>query len=58
MNMAQKSIQDTARFAAMVAKKQGWTLNPDTEFTDSLVEGLTVNFNRYEIGRASCRERV
>ena len=27
-------------FASMVAKKQGWALNPDAEFTKDLVEGL------------------
>jgi ferredoxin-thioredoxin reductase catalytic subunit len=54
--MAHKTIQDTARFVAMVAAKQGWTVNPDTEFTNSLVEGLNVNFNRYGYYLCPCRD--
>ncbi|MDX9959451.1 MAG: ferredoxin-thioredoxin reductase catalytic domain-containing protein [Clostridia bacterium] len=54
--MAEKTIQDTATFVSMVAKKQGWTLNPDSEFTASLVEGLTVNFNRYGYYLCPCRD--
>lgn len=54
--MVQKNIQDSCRFVAMVAKKQNWTLNPDTEFTDSLVEGLTINYNRYGYYLCPCRD--
>lgn len=54
--MQDKTIQDSAKFVAMVAKKQAWTLNPDSEFTDSLVEGLTVNFNRYGYYLCPCRD--
>ncbi len=54
--MADKSIDDTRRFATMVAAKQGWELNPDTDFTDSLIEGLTVNWNRYGYFLCPCRD--
>ncbi len=43
---APKSFDQTMTFATMVAKKQGWTLNPDTEFTKDLVDGLAVNSAR------------
>lgn len=54
--MAEKNLEQTALFAAMVAKKQDWVLNPDQEFTDSLVDGLTVNFNRYQYYLCPCRD--
>jgi ferredoxin-thioredoxin reductase catalytic subunit len=54
--MTEKSIEDTRHFATMVARKQGWVLNADTEFTDSLLEGLTVNFNRYGYYLCPCRD--
>lgn len=54
--MSQKSLDDTRRFATMVATKQGWELNPDSEFTDSLLEGLTVNWNRYGYFLCPCRD--
>ncbi|MBN2874549.1 MAG: ferredoxin:thioredoxin reductase [Spirochaetales bacterium] len=54
--MAEKSLDDTRTFATMVAAKQGWELNPDAEFTDSLLEGLTVNWNRYGYFLCPCRD--
>ena len=54
--MPQKTTEDTRRFATMVAAKQGWELNPDTDFTDSLIEGLTVNWNRYGYYLCPCRD--
>ncbi|PKL26480.1 MAG: ferredoxin:thioredoxin reductase [Spirochaetae bacterium HGW-Spirochaetae-3] len=52
----EKSIDDTRRFASMVSTKQGWELNPDAEFTESLLEGLTVNWNRYGYFLCPCRD--
>ncbi len=40
----------------MVAAKQGWELNPDTEFTDILLSGLTTNWNRYAYYLCPCRD--
>lgn len=54
--MSEKNIEDTRRFATMVAAKQGWELNPDAEFTESLLEGLTVNWNRYGYYLCPCRD--
>jgi ferredoxin-thioredoxin reductase catalytic subunit len=54
--MPQKSLDDTATFASMVANKQGWVLNPDADFTASLVEGLTTNNNRYGYFLCPCRD--
>lgn len=54
--MNPKTYDDTAKFAAMVANKQGWTVNPDKEFTDSLLEGLTTNWNRYGYFLCPCRD--
>lgn len=54
--MADKTIDDASLFASMVAAKQGWEVNPDTEFTDSLLEGLSVNWNRYGYFLCPCRD--
>ncbi len=54
--MNQKTIADTQRFADMVAEKQQWALNTDMEFTASLVDGLTVNWNRYGYFLCPCRD--
>lgn len=54
--MAQKNAEDTATFASMVAKKQGWVLNPDSDFVGILVDGLTTNWNRYGYFLCPCRD--
>lgn len=54
--MTDKSIEETRHFATMVADKQGWTLNPDSDFTESLIDGLTVNWNRYGYYLCPCRD--
>lgn len=54
--MADKTKADVDLFASMVAGKQGWTVNPDREFTDMLVEGLGVNWNRYGYFLCPCRD--
>ncbi len=54
--MSEKSPEQTRTFATMVAAKQGWVLNPDAAFTDSLIEGLTVNWNRYGYYLCPCRD--
>ncbi len=54
--MQPKTIEDTAKFAEMVAAKQGWVVNQDTEFTDTLLEGLTTNWNRYGYFLCPCRD--
>lgn len=54
--MSEKTTADTRRFAEMVAAKQGWALNPDAEFTATLIEGLTTNWNRYGYYLCPCRD--
>jgi ferredoxin-thioredoxin reductase catalytic subunit len=54
--MKPKTKSDTALFAAMVAAKQGWKINPDADFTGSLEEGLTTNWNRYGYYLCPCRD--
>jgi ferredoxin-thioredoxin reductase catalytic chain len=54
--MGPKSFDQTMTFAAMVAKKQGWALNPDGGFTKDLVEGLATNWNRYGYFLCPCRD--
>lgn len=54
--MKPKTCADTAQFAEMVANKQGWVVNPDKEFTASLLEGLTTNWNRYGYYLCPCRD--
>jgi ferredoxin-thioredoxin reductase catalytic subunit len=51
-----KTKADTALFASMVASKQGWSVNPDADFAESLEEGLTTNWNRYGYYLCPCRD--
>ena len=54
--MKPKSPADVRLFTSMVAEKQGWTLCPDLEFYEILVEGLGENFNRYGYFMCPCRD--
>ena len=54
--MAPKTYDQAMIFASMVAKKQGWALNPDEGFTRDLVEGLMTNWNRYGYFLCPCRD--
>lgn len=56
MTAGTKSIDNTRLFAAMVAQKQGWRLNPDSDFLETLLEGLTINYNRYGYYLCPCRD--
>jgi ferredoxin-thioredoxin reductase catalytic subunit len=40
----------------MVASRQGWRLNPDTEFIEFLFEGLAKNSRRYGYYSCPCRD--
>ncbi len=51
-----KTPEQTRTFVAMVAEKQGWKLNPEADFVGMLVDGLTVNFNRYGYYSCPCRD--
>ncbi len=52
----QKTFEQTKVFTEMVAHKQGWALNPDSTFYRNLVEGLTLNYNRYGYFLCPCRD--
>jgi ferredoxin-thioredoxin reductase catalytic subunit len=54
--MSPKDFDQTRTFTEMVAAKQGWKLNADREFYESLVEGLKVNWNRYGYFLCPCRD--
>jgi ferredoxin-thioredoxin reductase catalytic chain len=54
--MPDKTRDTTSTFTRMVAAKQGWILNSDIEFYDSLVEGLMANWNRYGYFLCPCRD--
>ena len=54
--MAEKTAEQTRTFTRMVAAKRAWALNPDTPFYETLVEGLTANFNRYGYYLCPCRD--
>jgi ferredoxin-thioredoxin reductase catalytic chain len=51
-----KTLNETRQFATMVASKQGWVVNPDKDFTDTLLSGLTTNWNRYGYYLCPCRD--
>lgn len=54
--MNTKTLEQTRLFTQMVAQKQGWVLNPDGAFYETLVEGLMTNFNRYGYYLCPCRD--
>lgn len=54
--MNPKTPEQTRLFAWMVAQKQGWELNPDEAFYETLIEGLTTNYNRYGYFLCPCRD--
>ncbi len=52
----QRTFEDTKAFVYRVAEHGGLTVNPDKEFTDHLIEGLTRNVNRYGYYACPCRD--
>ena len=56
MDKPKRTKEDTRKFVEMVAKKQGWRLNPDSQFTNDLCEGFATNFNRYGYYSCPCRD--
>jgi ferredoxin-thioredoxin reductase catalytic subunit len=51
-----KTDEQTRTFSRMVADKHAWILNPDTEFYEMLIDGLTKNYNRYGYYLCPCRD--
>jgi ferredoxin-thioredoxin reductase catalytic chain len=52
----ERTKEDAIKFAYMVAKKQGWKINKDAEFLDTIYQGLATNFNRYGYYCCPCRD--
>lgn len=51
-----RSVEDTRAFVHRVAERGGFAVNPDTEFTENLIKGLTRNVNRYGYYACPCRD--
>ena len=51
-----KTEEQTAGFVEAVAAHHNWTANPDSSFRDTLVNGLTANFNSYGYYLCPCRD--
>ncbi|TFG58980.1 MAG: ferredoxin:thioredoxin reductase [Spirochaetales bacterium] len=51
-----KTTETTRNFVEAVAKHQGWKLNSDREFLDSIITGLTATYNNYGYFRCPCRD--
>ncbi|HAW85777.1 MAG: ferredoxin:thioredoxin reductase [Spirochaetes bacterium GWD1_61_31] len=54
--MAEKTLEQTIRFAAMVAAKQGWVVNPEQDFIETVLAGLVTNYNRHGYYLCPCRD--
>lgn len=54
--MPEKTIADTEKFAELVSSKQGWELNHDKDFFDTLINGLTTNWKRFGYYLCPCRD--
>lgn len=54
--MKEKTLEETRVFVERVAEHQGWKVNPDTEFVQTLIEGLNTNYNRYGYFLCPCRD--
>ena len=48
-------IEDTKKYVKMVAEYRKWVLNPDETTFNDLVEGLTINKERYGYRSCPCR---
>ena len=53
--MDRKRIQDEVRAIREQAAKGGYSLHPDAEFVDPLVEGILTNRDRYGYDACPCR---
>ncbi|MBI5779470.1 MAG: ferredoxin:glutaredoxin reductase [Planctomycetes bacterium] len=55
INITDEEIQRVYEKLNREAKQSGYNLNPDLEFTKSLIKGLLVNENRYGYWACPCR---
>jgi ferredoxin-thioredoxin reductase catalytic chain len=49
------TIDDTKKFVQQVAQRNGWVLNKDTDFLESIIEGLLGNAQRLGYYQCPCR---
>ena len=56
MNAREKTPADAHKLIKAVAEKQGWEVNPDTEFVNYLAAGLAQNYNTYGYFLCPCRD--
>ena len=56
--MSDKSFtrEKTLKFAENAASRNGWVLNPDRDFLDSVVDGLFGNYEQFGYLLCPCRE--
>lgn len=54
--MKEKSYDDVSLFISMVANRNGWKLNRDSEHLQIITEGLMKNYNRYGYFSCPCRD--
>ncbi|MFQ3621639.1 MAG: ferredoxin-thioredoxin reductase catalytic domain-containing protein [Spirochaetales bacterium] len=54
--MTNSEIEQTRLFVERVAEHNGWKVNPDTLFVQTLLEGLTTNRSRFGYYLCPCRE--
>lgn len=54
--MAERSIEQTRQFIDRAAERKGWVPNPDTEFRETIAEGLTTTVNRHGYYLCPCRD--
>lgn len=54
--MAKRTIETTRTFIENAARRNGWVANPDTEFRETIAEGLTTNANRFGYYLCPCRD--
>lgn len=50
------TLDKVAKFAENAAAQNGWILNPDEDFRDSVVEGLFSNYEQFGYFQCPCRE--
>ena len=51
-----KTYNEVELFVSMVAKKQNWKLNRDSEHLGIIITGLMKNYNRYGYFSCPCRD--
>ncbi len=50
------TLENVKKFAANAAEKNGWVLNPDPDFLESVVEGLYNTYLEFGYMLCPCRE--